>query len=142
MKKVLTISFIAIFTLLFGYSCWLGDAALTWALEMEDMTHFDLHNISSAPGEEALKFYSENGRCYEAVNLSEGITRDILTEGLSMKNYDEIVTTESGCEYFLYHDPLKTGEKYVLIVPTVGALNIPFHTMTRALGYYAMEVES
>ena len=140
MKKVLTTTFVIIFTLLFTYTCFLGNAAMAWASEMDNMTHFDLYSSPTKYGKEARKFYTDTGLCYEAVDVPEGITRDMLTKGLSLRAYDETVTTEDGMEYRLYRDPLQTGENYVLIVPAVAVFNIPLTTVTRPLGYYAKEV--
>ena len=136
MKKVLTIVFVIIFTLLFTYTCFLGNAAMTWSSEMDSMTHFDLDDRPTVYGKETLRFYSDTGLCYEAVDVPDGITRDMLTEGLSLRKYDETVTAEHGMEYRLYYDPLKTGEKYVLLVPVVAA----FNTSARPFGYYAKEM--
>lgn len=141
MKKTLTTVFVIIFTLLFTNTCFLGIAAMSWVSEMETMTHFDLVDRPTRYEKEALKFYTNTGSCYEAVDVPEGVTRDMLTAGLSLRKYDEIVTSESGMEYLLYHDPLQTGENYVLIVPAEAAFNIPFTTIDRALGYYAKEVK-
>ena len=44
MKKALTTTFVIIFTLLFTYTCFLGNAAMAWASEMDNMTHFDLYS--------------------------------------------------------------------------------------------------
>ena len=140
MKKALTTTFVIIFTLLFTYTCFLGNAAMAWASEMDNMTHFDLYSSPTKYGKEARKFYTDTGLCYEAVDVPEGITRDMLTKGLSLREYDETVTTEDGMEYRLYRDPLQTGENYVLIVPAVAVFNIPLTTVTRPLGYYAKEV--
>ena len=140
MKKALTTVFVVIFTLLFTHTCFLGSAAMSWASEMNCMMHFDLDGRPTAYGEDTPRFYTDTGLCYEAVDVPEEVTRDMLTEGLSWNNYDEIVTSEWGTEYRLYRDPLQTGENYVLIVPAVGAFNIPFTTISRPLGYYAKEV--
>lgn len=141
MKKALTTVFIVIFTLLFTHTCFLGSAAMSWSSEMNCMMHFDLDGRPTAYGEDPPRFYTDIGLCYEAVDVPEGVTRAMLTEGLSWNNYDEIVTSEWGTEYRLYRDPLQTGENYVLIVPAVGAFNIPFTTISRPLGYYAKEVK-
>lgn len=140
MNKALTTVFVVIFILLFTYTCFLGNAAMAWASEMDNMTHFDLYSSPTKYGKEARKFYTDTGSCYEAVDVPEGVTRDMLTAGLSLQKYDGIVTTEGGMEYRLYRDPLKTGENYVLLVPAVGVFNIPLTTITRPLGYYAKEV--
>ena len=141
MKKALTTVFVVIFTLLFTYTCFLGNTAMTWSSEMDNMTHFDLNGSPTKYGKEARKFYTDTGSCYEAVDVPEGVTRDMLTAGLSLRKYDEIVTSEWGTEYRLYRDPLQTGENYVLIVPAFGALDILFTTTNRPLGYYAKEVK-
>ncbi|MBQ9781090.1 MAG: hypothetical protein IJW00_09120 [Clostridia bacterium] len=140
MNKALTTVFVIIFTLLFTHTCFLGNAAMAWASEMDNMTHFDLYSSPTKYGKEARKFYTDTGLCYEAVDVPEGVTRAMLTEGLSLREYDEIVTSEWGTEYRLYRDPMQTGENYVLLVPAVGVFNIPFTTITRPLGYYAKEV--
>ena len=140
MKKALTAAFVIIFTLLFTYTCFLGDAATTWSYEMTQMTYFDLDCCPTAYRDELPRFYTDTGLCYEACDVPEGITRDMLTKGLSPRKYNEIVTTEDGMEYHLYRDPLQTGEKYALIVPADGTLYIPLTTIDRPLGYYAKEV--
>ena len=140
MKKALTTTFVIIFTLLFTYTCFLGNAAMTWASEMDNMTHFDLDGRPTAYEEGSPRFYTDTGSCYEAVDVPEGVTRDMLTEGLSLREYDETVKTEDSMEYRLYRDPLQTGENYVLIVPAVAVFNIPLTPVTRPLGYYAKEV--
>jgi hypothetical protein len=137
MKKV----FIVIFTLLFTYTCFLGNAALSWSSEMDSMTHFDLDYIPTAYGEAPIRFYTDTGLCYEAVEVPDEITHDTLTENLSWDDYDGVVTSEWGMEYRLYRDPLQTGENYVLIVPDVAVFNRPLATTTRPLGYYAKEVQ-
>lgn len=141
MKKALITIFVIVFTLLFTYTCFLGNAAMSWSSQMRSLTHFDLYSSPSEDEKEDLRFYSDTGLCYEATEVPVGITRDMLTEGLSWGDYDEIVTTEWGTEYRLYRDPLQTGERYVLIVPDAGVLNIPFTTVTRPFGYYAKEVK-
>ena len=141
MKKALTTVLIIFGALLFIYTCFLGIAAMSWASEMKSMTHFDLDHNPPAKGEETLKFYTDTGLCYEAVAVPDGITQAMLTEGLSLDKYDETVTAEYGMEYRLYHDPLQTGEGYVLIVPAVGSFNLPFTTVNRPLGYYAKEIK-
>ena len=140
MKKTLTTVFVIIFVPLFIFTCFLGIAAMSRASEMNRMTHFDLDTRPAAYGEAAPRFYTDTGLCYEAVDVPEGITQDMLTEGLSWSDYDEIITSEWGMEYRLYHDPLQTGENYVLIVPDEAALNTPFTTISRPFGYYAKEV--
>ncbi len=140
MKKTLTIVFVIIFVPLFIFTCFLGIAAMSRASEMNRMTHFDLHARPAAYGEAAPRFYTDTGLCYEAVDVPERITRDMLTKGLSWNDYDEIVTSEGGTEYRLYRDPLQTGENYVLLVPAVGKFNPPLTTISRPLGYYAKEV--
>lgn len=137
MKKTLTIVFVIIFVPLFIFTCFLGIAAMSRASEMNRMTHFDL---DTHPAAAATRFYTDTGLCYEAVDVPEGITRDMLTEGLSWNDYDEIVTSEGGTEYRLYRDPLQTGENYVLLVPAVGGFNPPLVTVARPFGYYAKEV--
>lgn len=140
MKKALTTVFVIIFVPLFIFTCFLGIAAMSRASEMNSMTHFDLDTHPAAYGEAAPRFYTDTGLCYEAVDVPEGITRDMLTKGLSWNDYDEIVTSKGGTECRLYRDPLQTGENYVLIVPDEAALNTPFTTISRPLGYYAKEV--
>ena len=140
MNKALTTVFVVFFILLFTYTCFLGNAAMAWASEMDNMTHFDLYSSPTKYGKEARKFYTDTGSCYEAVDVPEGVTRDMLTEGLSLREYDETVKTEDGMEYRLYRDPLQTGENYVLIVPAVAVFNTPLTTVTRPFGYYAKEV--
>ena len=105
------------------------------------MIHFDLDDRPTAYGTKAPRFYTDNGLCYEAVDVPKGITRNILTDGLSLKQYDGTVTCEYGFKYRLYRDPLQTGEDYVLLVPAVAVFNTPFTTVTRPLGYYAKEVK-
>ncbi len=114
---------------------------MSWSSEMDSMTHFDLNGSPSAYDEDPIRFYTDTGLCYEAVDVPEGITRDTLTGNLSWDEYDEIITSEWGTEYRLYRDPLQTGENYVLIAPAVGVFNIPFTTITRPFGYYAKEVK-
>lgn len=140
MKKVLTNVFVIVFALLFTYTCFLGNAALSWSSEMADMTHFDLGYIPTSYGAEPLRFYTDAGLCYEAVEVPDGITRDMLTDNLSWEDYDEIITSEWDMEYRVYRDPLQTGENYVLIVPDVAGFNRPLATTSRPLGYYAKEV--
>ena len=140
MKKALTTVFVIIFVPLFIFTCFLGIAAMSRASEMNSMTHFDLDTHPAAYGEAAPRFYTDTGLCYEAVDVPEGITRDMLTKGLSWNDYDEIVTSEGGTEYRLYRDPLQTGENYVLLVPAVGGFNPPLVTVARPFGYYAKEV--
>ena len=140
MKKTLTIVFVIIFILLVAFICFLVNAAMSWSSKLDNKTHFDLNTHPAAYGEAAPRFYTDTGLCYEAVDVPEGITRDMLTKGLSWNDYDEIVTSEGGMKYRLYRDPLKTGENYVLLVPAVGVFNIPFTTISRPLGYYAKEV--
>jgi hypothetical protein len=137
MKKTLTTVFVIIFVPLFIFTCFLGIAAMSRASEMNRMTHFDL---DTRPAAAAPRFYTDTGLCYEAVDVPEGITRDMLTKGLSWNDYDEIVTSEGGTEYRLYRDPLQTGENYVLLVPPVGGFNPPLVTVARPFGYYAKEV--
>lgn len=141
MKKALTAVFVIVFALLFTYVCFLGNVALSWSSEMDSMTHFDLSYLPTAYGEDPIRFYTDTGLCYEAVEVPDEITRDILTENLFWDDYDEILTSEWGMEYRLYRDPLQTGENYVLIVPVVAVFNRPLATTTRPLGYYAKEVQ-
>ena len=141
MKKALTKLFVIIFTLLLSNACYLGIAAMLWSSQMDSLTHFDLYHNPSKYEKEAQRFYTDTGLCYEAVDVPEGVTRDMLTEGLSLRKYDEAVTTEDGMAYRLYRDPLQTGENYVLIVPAVGVFHIPLTTMERPFGYYAKEVK-
>ena len=141
MKKVVTTLFAIVFTVLFFYVCMLGNTAVNWSFQMANMTHFDLHSNPSAYGEANLLFYTDSGVCYEAVAVPDGVTQDSLTYGLSLKDYDETVTSEGGKKYRLYRDPLQTGEGYVLIVPAVGEFRPPLTTISRPLGYYAREVK-
>ena len=140
MKKTLIFVFVLTFTVLFTYACFSGIVAMTWSSEMNCMMHFDLDGRPTAYGEDPPRFYTDTGLCYEAVDVPEGVTRDMLTEGLSLREYDETVKTEDGMEYRLYRDPLQTGENYVLIVPAVAVFNTPLTTVTRPFGYYAKEV--
>lgn len=137
MKKTLTIVFVIIFILLVAFICFLVNAAMSWSPKLDNMTHFDL---DTRPAAAAPRFYTDTGLCYEAVDVPEGITRDMLTKGLFWNDYDEIVTSEEGTEYRLYRDPLQTGENYVLLVPPVGGFNPPLVTVARPFGYYAKEV--
>ena len=141
MKKALTTVFVIVFALLFTYVCLLGNEVLSWSSEMDSMTHFDLNYLPTAYGEDSIRFYTDAGLCYEAVEVPDEVTRDTLTENLSWDDYDEIVTSKWGMEYRLYRDPLQTGENYVLIVPVVAVFNSPLATTTRPFGYYAKEVQ-
>lgn len=140
MKKILTTVFVIIFTLLVAFICFLVNATMSWSSQLDNKTHYDLNTHPAAYGEAAPRFYTDTGLCYEAVDVPEGITRDMLTKGLSWNDYDEIVTSEGGTEYRLYRDPLQTGENYVLLVPAVGGFNPPLVTVARPFGYYAKEV--
>ena len=140
MKKALTFVFGLVFTLLFAYTCFWGIVSLTLFSEMDSMTHFDLDDTPTAYGEAPIRFYTDAGLCYEAVDVPSGITRDALTKNLSWDDYDEIIFAEWGMSYRLYRDPLQRGDGYVLIVPAEAALNTPLATVTRPLGYYAKEV--
>lgn len=83
MKKTLTIVFVIIFILLVAFICFLVNAAMSWSSKLDNKTHFDLNTHPAAYGEAAPRFYTDTGLCYEAVDVPEGITRDMLTKGLS-----------------------------------------------------------